>query len=93
MPVILSPKDLETWLDPVARLLGTFQALLRPLSDGLDRKLKAGWLWANVRNDGPELILLVGKTAAVSKLNRGRLEIYSIGWRRYPNGWAIESLG
>ena len=59
MPVILSQKDLEAWLDPGAAP-GDLQALLRPCPDGWIEAHEVGAAVGNVRNDGPELILPVG---------------------------------
>ena len=56
MPVILSPEDAGTWMDPRTPP-ETLQALLRPCPDGWIEAYEVGPAVGNVRNDSPELIL------------------------------------
>ena len=58
MPVILSPDDLEAWLDPSAAP-GDLQALLIPCPDGWIEAHEVGAAVGNVRKNGPELIVPV----------------------------------
>jgi putative SOS response-associated peptidase YedK len=55
MPVVLSPEDWSTWLDPAADL-GPVQGLLVPAPDEWFEVFPVSSLVNNVRNEGPELL-------------------------------------
>ena len=55
MPVIISPDNLENWMDPSATP-GALQALLRPCPDGWVEAHEVGAGVGNVKNQGAELI-------------------------------------
>jgi putative SOS response-associated peptidase YedK len=56
MPVILSPKDYEAWLDPANDQTDPLQKLLEPYPADEMRAYPVGPRVNNARNDGPEII-------------------------------------
>lgn len=60
MPVILGPGDWQAWMNPEAET-PDLQALLKPYPSDWLETYEVGPAVGNVRNDGPELILPVGR--------------------------------
>lgn len=57
MPVILSPEDYDTWLDPELESTGALAPLLRPYPADRMVASPVGVAVNNPRNDGPELLV------------------------------------
>jgi len=59
MPVILSPRDFDRWLDPETRATEALRPLLRPSSAEEWSAVRVGRAVNNARHDGPDCILPV----------------------------------
>jgi len=61
MPAILAPEQFDAWLDVSSGVSHVAEAMLEPASEGLLEVLEVSKKINNSRNEGPEVLEIVGK--------------------------------